>query len=44
MLESPSNAIRVLESRYLQKDERGVIRETPSQLFDCVAKAELTGG
>jgi ribonucleoside-diphosphate reductase alpha chain len=37
--ELSSNAIRVLESRYLQKDENGVIHETPRQLFDRVAKA-----
>ncbi|HEJ83081.1 MAG TPA: adenosylcobalamin-dependent ribonucleoside-diphosphate reductase, partial [Desulfobacteraceae bacterium] len=33
------NAIRVLESRYLNRDEKGRIVETPAQLFECVAGA-----
>ncbi len=33
------NAIRVLERRYLLKDENGNVIETPSQLFRRVAKA-----
>ncbi len=32
-----SNALRVLESRYLKKDEHGKIIETPQQLFQRVA-------
>ncbi len=31
------NALRILESRYLQKDENGKIIETPTQLFQRVA-------
>lgn len=31
------NAMRVLESRYLRKDEHGKIQETPTQLFQRVA-------
>lgn len=33
------NAIKVLESRYLRKDERGNVSETPDQMFQRVAKA-----
>jgi ribonucleoside-diphosphate reductase alpha chain len=33
------NALKVLEERYLQKDETGKIIETPTQLFERVAKA-----
>ncbi len=33
------NAVRVLESRYLLKDEHGNVIETPAQLFRRVAKA-----
>ncbi|MFQ6085692.1 MAG: vitamin B12-dependent ribonucleotide reductase [Candidatus Bathyarchaeia archaeon] len=33
------NAIKVLQARYLQKDERGVVIETPDQMFRRVAKA-----
>ncbi len=32
------NSIRVLESRYLRKDEKGKVVETPSQLFRRVAE------
>jgi len=32
------NAVRVLESRYLRKDENGKIIETPSQMFRRVAQ------
>lgn len=32
------NAIKVLESRYLRKDDQGKIIETPSQLFQRVAQ------
>ncbi len=32
------NALRVLESRYLKKDEQGKIVETPQQLFQRVAQ------
>ncbi len=39
------NAIRILESRYLRRDEKGSICESPQQMFqrvaDCVAEAEL---
>ncbi|OHA52236.1 MAG: ribonucleoside-diphosphate reductase, adenosylcobalamin-dependent [Candidatus Terrybacteria bacterium RIFCSPLOWO2_01_FULL_48_14] len=31
------NAVRVLESRYLRKDDRGKVIETPQQLFERVA-------
>lgn len=33
------NAIKVLENRYLKKNELGVVIETPSQLFRRVARA-----
>lgn len=33
------NALKVLERRYLLKDEEGAVRETPDQLFRRVAKA-----
>ncbi len=33
------NAGRVLEARYLRRDERGAIRETPEELFARVARA-----
>ncbi|NLI99351.1 vitamin B12-dependent ribonucleotide reductase [bacterium] len=33
------NALKVLERRYLLKDEEGKVRETPTQLFHRVAKA-----
>jgi ribonucleoside-diphosphate reductase alpha chain len=33
------NAIKVLEKRYLTKDENGIVIETPSELFERVAKA-----
>ncbi|MAG61054.1 ribonucleoside-diphosphate reductase, adenosylcobalamin-dependent [archaeon] len=32
------NAIRILESRYLHRDEQGNVEETPRQLFERVAK------
>jgi ribonucleoside-diphosphate reductase alpha chain len=32
------NAIRILESRYLHRNEKGEIEETPRQLFERVAK------
>jgi len=34
-----SNAIKVLEKRYLLKDKSGKVKETPDQLFKRVAKA-----
>ncbi len=34
-----ANAVRVLRARYLEKDERGQVVETPDQLFDRVATA-----
>lgn len=34
-----ANALRVLESRYLQRNKEGVLVETPLQLFQRVAKA-----
>lgn len=33
------NAIKVLERRYLQRDERGLLMETPTELFRRVAHA-----
>ncbi|MEM3399820.1 MAG: vitamin B12-dependent ribonucleotide reductase [Candidatus Micrarchaeia archaeon] len=33
------NAIKVLEARYLRKDENGIVIETPGQMFRRVAKA-----
>jgi ribonucleoside-diphosphate reductase alpha chain len=33
------NALRVLESRYLKKDDSGKVIETPEELFERVAKA-----
>lgn len=38
-LKLPLNAIRVLERRYLIKDEKGNVMETPKQLLSRVAKA-----
>src|SRR4030042_1185846 len=38
MIELTKNAIRVLEKRYLLKDENGNVVETPEQLFKRVAK------
>ena len=32
------NAIRVLENRYLKKDDQGRIVETPRQMFERVAR------
>lgn len=32
------NALKVLESRYLQKDREGILKETPEQLFARVAR------
>ncbi len=37
-LKLSENALRVLESRYLAKDERGEIMETPEELFRRVAR------
>ncbi len=37
------NAIKVLERRYLKKDDRGRISETPSQMFRRVADAVAEG-
>lgn len=36
-LKISDNALKVLESRYLQKDENGVVLETPMQMFERVA-------
>jgi ribonucleoside-diphosphate reductase alpha chain len=38
-LKLPINTIRVLERRYLQRDDQGRIAETPSQMFRRVAQA-----
>ncbi|MFC1948079.1 vitamin B12-dependent ribonucleotide reductase [Chloroflexota bacterium] len=38
-LELTENALRVLERRYLQKDNEGRVIETPAELFRRVAKA-----
>lgn len=38
-LKLPKNSIEILESRYLLKDENGVVKETPKQLFERVGKA-----
>ncbi|HEX5037866.1 MAG TPA: adenosylcobalamin-dependent ribonucleoside-diphosphate reductase [bacterium] len=48
MPESSSNALRVLEARYLRRDAQGRVVETPSRLFrrvaDAVAAAETAWG
>ncbi len=33
------NGMRVLRARYLRRDDRGRIIETPAQLFERVARA-----
>jgi ribonucleoside-diphosphate reductase alpha chain len=38
-MELSENALRTLRARYLLKDERGNIRETPEEMFRRVAKA-----
>ena len=42
------NAVKVLEKRYLHKNDEGVVEETPSQLLwrvaDFVAEAEEAWG
>jgi ribonucleoside-diphosphate reductase alpha chain len=38
-LKLPLNAVRVLQRRYLQRDETGSVIETPSELFRRVARA-----
>ena len=47
-LKLAKNAIKVLESRYLRRDEHGKLTETPKQLFQrvahAVAQAELHWG
>ncbi len=44
-VELTSNAVRVLEKRYLEKDNNGKIVETPEEMFSrvarCIASAEL---
>ena len=37
-LKLSENSLRVLEKRYLKKDENGKIVETPREMFDRVAK------
>ena len=38
-LKLPLNAIRILQRRYLRKDEEGRVVETPSEMFSRVAEA-----
>lgn len=38
-----TNAVRVLETRYLKKDEHGKIVETPRQMFERVARHVASG-
>ena len=38
-LKLSENALRVLERRYLKKDEMGKVVETPEEMFRRVAKA-----
>jgi ribonucleoside-diphosphate reductase alpha chain len=37
------NAVKIMESRYLLKDESGQVKETSSQLFRRVAHAVAAG-
>ena len=39
LLRLTKNAIRVLEARYLRRDQQGVIRESPEEMFERVARA-----
>lgn len=41
--EAPPNALKVLESRYLRRNEAGEIVETPTELFGRVARAIASG-
>lgn len=38
-LQLSENALKVLEKRYLGKDEKGVVRENPEQMFRRIAEA-----
>ena len=38
-LQLPFNSVTVLRRRYLQRDEKGKTKETPSELFRRVARA-----
>ena len=38
MIQLSNNALKVLERRYLAKDSRGNIVETPEQMFERVAR------
>lgn len=42
-LKLPVNAVRILEKRYLLKDESGNLIETPSKMFERVAKEVARG-
>ena len=39
MVHLSENSLKILERRYLQRDLKGVITETPDQLFHRVSKA-----